>query len=68
MWYVDDDKVSHVDDKVVTEVIDLMKGHFGDLTVTRGKTHHFLGMNMHIHDQKQRNRNEGAIERINYIF
>ena len=52
MWYVDDDKVSHVDDKVVTEVIDLMKGHFGDLTVTRGKTHHFLGMNMHIHDKK----------------
>ena len=52
VWYVDDDKVSHVDDKEVTEVIDLMKGHFGDLTVTRGKTHHFLGINIHMHDKK----------------
>ena len=27
VWYVDDNKVSHVDPEVVTEVIELMKGH-----------------------------------------
>ena len=29
-----------------------MKSHFGDLSVTRGKTHNFLGMNIHINDEK----------------
>ena len=52
VWYVDDNKVSHVDNQVVTEVIEIMKGHFGDLVVTRGKTHNFLGMNIHINDEK----------------
>ena len=52
VWYVDDNKLSHIDDKVVTEVIDLTKDHFGDLTVTRGKMHNFLGMNIHINDEK----------------
>ena len=52
MWYVDDNKVSHVDEKVVTEVLELMKGHFGDLTITRGKNHNFLGMNITINDDK----------------
>ena len=46
VWYVDDNKVSHKDPEVVTEVIDLMKSHFGDLTVTRGNKHRFLGMNI----------------------
>ena len=50
LWYVDNNKVSHVDEKVVTEVIDLMKGHFGDLVVTRGREHNFLGMNIKLND------------------
>ena len=29
-----------------------MKGHFGDLTVTGGKTHNFLAMNIQINDEK----------------
>ena len=48
VWYVDDNKISHEDPKVVTEIIDLMKKHFGDLTVTRGNKHRFLGMNLTI--------------------
>ena len=48
VWYVDDNKVSHEDPNVVTEVIELMKKHFGDLTVTRGNEHRFLGMNIKI--------------------
>ena len=52
VWYVDDNKVSHVDPLVVTNVIDLMKSHFGELTVTRGKKHRFLGMNITINKDK----------------
>ena len=52
LWYVDDNKISHKDPKVVTEVIDIMKGHFGELTVTRGKVHRFLGMNITITEDK----------------
>ena len=46
VWHADDNKVSHVDPSVVTEVIELMKSHFGELTVTRGKKHRFLGTNI----------------------
>ena len=52
VWYVDDNKVSHADPSVVTDVIELMKTHFGDLTVTRGKEHRFLGMNIKINKDK----------------
>ena len=51
VWYVDDNKVSHKDPKVVDEVIELMKVYFGDLTVSRGNKHRFLGMNITIHNQ-----------------
>ena len=52
VWYIDDNKVSHVDKNVVTEVIELMKRHFGDLVVTRGKKHNFLGMDISITEDK----------------
>ena len=52
VWYVDDNKISHEEPKVVTEVIDLMKKHFGDLTITRGNKHRFLGMNITINQDK----------------
>jgi hypothetical protein len=43
-WFVDDNKISHVDSKVVTEVIEKIEERFGKMTVTRGKKHVFLGM------------------------
>ena len=49
VWYVDDNKVSHEDPEVVTKIIDLTKTHFGDLTVTRGNEHRYLGMNITVH-------------------
>ena len=52
VWYVDDNKVSHEDPSVVDEVIELMKKHFGDLTITRGHEHHFLGMNIKINKEQ----------------
>lgn len=38
VWYVDDEKISHIDPMVVTKVIDFMKKHFRDLSVTRWKS------------------------------
>jgi len=35
-----------MDPDVVTNVIDILKGLFGELTVTRGKKHNFLGMDL----------------------
>ncbi len=45
-WYVDDTKISHKDDKVVTSVTDLIEERFGKMTVTRGRKHVFLGMDI----------------------
>ena len=33
-------------EKVVTDVIDLMKGHFGDIVATIGREYNFLEMNI----------------------
>ena len=52
VWYVDDNKISHEDPEVVTKVIELMKKHFGNLTITRGNKHRFLGMNITISPRK----------------
>ncbi|KAG7347353.1 reverse transcriptase RNA-dependent DNA polymerase [Nitzschia inconspicua] len=46
VWYVDDNKISHVDPKVVTDVIAAIERHFGKMTVTRGRHHKFLGMDI----------------------
>ena len=41
VWYVDDNKVSHVERKVIDELLSKIKSFFGDITVTRGKEHIF---------------------------
>ena len=46
IFYVDNNKISDVDKDLVTEVLKLLKSHFGDLTITRGKKHNFLGMDL----------------------
>ena len=43
LWYVDDNKVSHVDEEVNTKVIETISEYFGNLTVTTGKKNKFLG-------------------------
>jgi Reverse transcriptase (RNA-dependent DNA polymerase) len=52
VWYVDANKISHVDPKVVTNVIEKIEQKFGKMTVTRGNSHTFLGMNFTINDNK----------------
>jgi hypothetical protein len=49
-WHVDDNKISHVDDTVVTDVIEKTEAKFGKMTVTRGKHHLFLGMDITFND------------------
>jgi hypothetical protein len=49
-WFVDDNKISHVDSKVVSHVIEKIEERFGKMTVTRGKEHVFLGMDISFHD------------------
>ena len=45
-WYVDDNKISHVDPKVVDWLIDELEQKHGKMTVCRGKKHVFLGMDI----------------------
>jgi hypothetical protein len=45
-WYVDDNKISHVKESVVTAIITKIEEKFGKMTVTRGKHHVFLGMDI----------------------
>ena len=36
LWYVDDVKISHVDEKIVSNVINMLEKWFGKLTINRG--------------------------------
>ena len=49
-WHVDDSKISHVDPGVVTNVIRMIEERFNEVTVSRGKTHTFLGMDIELRD------------------
>ena len=56
VWHVDDLKISHVDPKVVDEVIASLKeeyGKVGEMTVRRGKIHDYLGMKLDFSKPKQ---------------
>ena len=51
-WYVDDMKISHVDPNVVTMTIGKLEQRFDKMTVTRGREHVFLGMNIRYTNDK----------------
>jgi hypothetical protein len=55
VWHVDDLKISHVDPKVVTTIVNLLDAKYGQeivggkrapVTVNRGKIHDYLGMTL----------------------
>ena len=48
IWYVDDLKISHVDKRVVMDVIRKLEGKFGDLQVQTGPKYNFLGIDYEI--------------------
>jgi len=46
VWYVDDNKLSHKDSKVVDKVLAMVEKYFPGLVVERGQTLNFLGMEL----------------------
>ena len=52
VWYVDDAKVSHQDRAVVTKVIKEIEKEFGEMEITYGDTHEYLGMIITVKDRK----------------
>ena len=52
VFYADDNKISHKDPRLVTQVLNSISEHFWELIVSRGNTRDFLGMNITIKDQK----------------
>lgn len=52
VWYVDDNKISHADPKVVDDIISKLESKFGKMSQTRGSQHDFLGMTMNYKDKK----------------
>ena len=48
VFYVDDNKISHVDPDVVTQVIDEISKKFGKMKVTRGTKFDYLGMTIKV--------------------
>ena len=52
VFYVDDNKFSHKDPNDVTKVLQDISKHFGELTISRGNKHDFLGMNFEIKNKK----------------
>ena len=52
-WYVDDNKILHENEVVVTNVLNDMEKKFGKLAVSRGDTHDLLGMKIEL-DRKDK--------------
>ena len=52
-WYVDDNKISHVDEYVVTKILEAIKVHFGDLVIYRGNEHNLLGVKININRKEK---------------
>eukprot|EP00957_Ditylum_brightwellii_P047606 3616093-Ditylum_brightwellii.AAC.1 len=52
VWYVDDNKLSYADSKVVDNILEKITEHFGELATTRGDEHTLLGMKLRIKDKK----------------
>ena len=49
-WYVDDKKISHEDEDVVTDVLNMIEKNFGKPTIIREKEHSYFGMNIKLWD------------------
>ena len=43
-WYVDDNKISHTDPKVIEDIISKIEAKFRKMSQTKGDTHDFIGM------------------------
>mmetsp|Transcript_45473 Transcript_45473/g.67010 ORF Transcript_45473/g.67010 Transcript_45473/m.67010 type:complete len:226 (-) Transcript_45473:536-1213(-) len=66
-WYVDDNKLSHVDPEVVSEVLNAIKEHFGELVINRSDEHNFSGMKITM-DRKRENVVIGTRDQLQEAF
>ena len=48
VWYIDNNKLSHVEPNMVTNILNILRGGFEDLVTGVGRKHSFLGMNITI--------------------
>ena len=48
VWYIDNNKLSHVEPNMVTNILNILKVGFEDLVTGIGRKHLFLGMNITI--------------------
>jgi len=53
VWYVDDNKLSHKDSKVVDTVLGMVEERFPGLVIERGKSLNFLGMEINFIGDKK---------------
>ena len=67
-WYVDDNKIRHVEPKVVDKSIETIEGKFGKMPQTRGGEHDFLGMNIKFNDKKVKISTKKHIQRATNTF
>jgi hypothetical protein len=49
-WYVDDTMIAHKNPAVTDHILQQIESKFGAMTITRGRQHEFLGMNITFHD------------------
>ena len=52
-WYVEKNKISHKEAKVVENMFTIPKEKFGELTITKGNSRDVLGMNLRITKEKR---------------
>ena len=53
VWYVYDNKASHVDSIVIDDLLGIIKTCFVEIKITRGNKHAFLGINLQITEDKK---------------
>ena len=73
VFHVDDNKLSYIDDKVVTNIMDKIAEHFGELALTRGDAHDFIGINITIRKDglvaiQKYNQIEQALDKFSGIY
>lgn len=49
VWYVNNNKICHINPTVVTNEMKMISEHFGDLSILRGDKHRFLGMDIELY-------------------
>eukprot|EP00957_Ditylum_brightwellii_P210976 15365620-Ditylum_brightwellii.AAC.2 len=45
-WHVENLKISHIDSREVTKMLDILQKKYGKMKTTRGKVHNYIGMTL----------------------